>query len=189
MPVTELDSTAALVIIDLQKGIVSIPTAHAATEIIDRSAQLARAFRKRGLPVVLVNVTAAAPGRTDSPRPNVAAFPPDWAELVAALDQQPDDIAITKQRWGAFIGTSLDQTLRQRGVTQIFFAGIATSAGVESAGRSAFDLGYHVVFVADAMTDRDPDTHKHCVEKVFPRIGQVDNTSHVLELLNSQQQQ
>jgi nicotinamidase-related amidase len=52
---------------------------------------------------------------------------------------------------GAFIGTSLDECLRQCGVTQIFLTGISTSAGVESTGRSAYDYGYNVVYVADAM--------------------------------------
>jgi len=54
MPLTKLDTSAALIVIDLQKGIVGIPAVHPAGEIIDRAAQLARAFRERGLPVVLV---------------------------------------------------------------------------------------------------------------------------------------
>jgi nicotinamidase-related amidase len=57
MPLTQLDPTAALIVIDLQKGIVGMPTAHPIAEIVERNAQLARAFRERGLPVVLVNVT------------------------------------------------------------------------------------------------------------------------------------
>ena len=46
MPLTKLDIIAALVVIDLQKGIVSLPTAHPASDIIARTAQLARAFRE-----------------------------------------------------------------------------------------------------------------------------------------------
>jgi nicotinamidase-related amidase len=59
-------------------------------EIIDRSAQLARAFRERGLPVVLVNVSGMAPGRTDAGMPKFS-FPPDWTELVPELEQHPGD--------------------------------------------------------------------------------------------------
>ncbi len=184
MPLTTLDSRAALIVIDLQKGIAVMPTAHAAGEIIARAADLARAFRRRGLPVVLVNVTAPAPGRTDL-GPRKFNFPPDWIELVPELDQQPEDILIGKQRVGAFIGTSLDAILRERGVTQVFIAGIATSAGVESTARSAFDYGYNVVLVVDAMTDRDVDTHRYCVEKVFPRFAETDTTENVLKLLTA----
>jgi nicotinamidase-related amidase len=183
MPVTTLDTTAALIVIDLQKGIVSLPTFHPTSEIVARSAQLAWAFRKRGLPVVLVNVTAAAPGRTDA-GPRNLSFPPDWTELVPELEMHTDDILVSKQRVGAFLGTSLDETLRQCGVTQVFLTGVATSVGVESTARSAYDLGYNVVFVVDAMTDRDADSHRHSVGKIFPRIGETDITDNVLKLLN-----
>lgn len=182
MPVTKLDTTAALIVIDLQKGIVGLPTVHPASEIIGRTAKLARAFRERGLPVVLVNVTGRAPGRTDAGAPKFS-FPADWSELVPELQQHPDDHLVSKQRWGAFIGTSLDDYLRQRGVTQIFVTGVATSAGVESTARSAYDYGYHVVLVVDAMTDRSEEAHRHSVEKVFPRLGESDTTDKVLKLL------
>ncbi len=183
MPVTKLDTNAALIVIDLQKGIASMPTVHPAGEIVARSARLARAFRQRGLPVVLVNVTAAAPGRTDAARPNIAAFPANWAELVPELEQRAEDFLVSKQRWGAFIGTALDEYLRGRGVTQVFVTGVATSAGVESTARSAYDLGYNVVLVVDAMTDGDAEAHRHCVEKIFPRLSETDATDHVLKFL------
>lgn len=179
MPLSQLDAIAALVVIDLQKGIVA---ASPAGEVIERAAQLARAFRKRGLPVVLVNVTGAAPGRTDTVRPKFSP-PADWAELVPELERQPTDYRLSKQRPGAFIGTSLDNYLRQRGVTQIFLAGVSTSVGVESTARSAYDHGYNVVFVVDAMMDRSADAHRYCVEKVFPRLGESDTAGNVLKLL------
>jgi len=182
MPLTKLDTTAALVVIDLQKGIVGFPAVHPVNEIIERSAKLARAFREQGLPVVLVNVSGMAPGRTDAGMPKFS-FPADWTELVPELEQQPTDILVTKQRWGAFLGTALGDTLRQRGVTQIFLTGVATSAGVESTARSAYDLGYNVTFVVDAMTDRDAGSHTHCVEKIFPRLGETAKTDDVLKLL------
>jgi nicotinamidase-related amidase len=184
MPLTKLDTNAALIVIDLQKGITSSPTVHPAAEVVDRAAHLARAFRQRGLPVVLVNVTGEAPGRTNSPMPK-STRPPDWAELVPELDPQPDDYLVTKQRWGAFLGTSLDDYLRQRGVTQVFVVGISTSIGVESTARSAYDLGYNVVLVVDAMTDRDPDNHRHSVEKIFSRLAETDTTENVLRQLRS----
>ena len=182
MPLTKLDPTPALVVIDLQKGIVSMPTVHPSAEIVSRAGQLAKAFRKRGLPVVLVNVSGAAPGRTDA-GPRNFSFPPDWTDLVPELDHQPSDLTITKQRWGAFLGTSLDADLRQRGVTQIVIAGVATTAGVESTARSAYDLGYNVALVLDAITDRDADAHRNAVEKIFPRISETANTEDVLTFL------
>lgn len=185
MPLSQLDPVAALVVIDLQKGIAAMPAAQPAAEVIARAAQLARAFRSRSLPVALVNVAALAPGRTDTPRPNVSSFPADWAEIVPELDCQPSDILVTKLSWGAFVGTALDQALRRRGVTQIFFTGIATSIGVESSARSALDLGYNNVLVTDAMMDRDPEAHRWSVENIFPRLGEIASTDEVLARLTA----
>ncbi len=182
MPLTKLDSNSALLVIDLQKGIVSMPTVHPINEIVARTAQLARSFRERGLPVVLVNVSGAAPGRTNVGRPKFS-FPADWTELVPELGQQPTDHLVTKQCWGAFLGTNLDDYLRQRNVTQVILTGVATSAGVESTARSAYDLGYNVVLVVDAMTDRDAEAHRFGVEKLFPRLGETTTTADLLKML------
>ncbi len=182
MSVTMIDTHAALIVIDLQKGIVGLPAVHPASEIVGRAAELARAFRERGMPVVLVNVTAAAPSRTDA-GPRNFSFPEDWADLVPELEQQPDDILVSKQRAGAFIGTNLQEMLRERGVTQVFLAGVATSVGVEATARSAADYGYNVVIVIDAITDRDAEAHRVCVEKLFPRFSETGTTESVLKLL------
>jgi len=182
MPLTKLDTTTALIVIDLQKGIATIPTAHPMAEIVARAARLADAFRERSLPVVLVNVAGLAPGRTDAGRPNFA-FPPDWTEFVPELSPQPGDHAITKQRVGAFHGTDLDSYLRERGVTQVVIVGVATSFGVESTARSAYDLGYNVTLVVDAMTDRDAGAHSNCLGKIFPRIAETGTTDDAMKLL------
>lgn len=182
MALTQIDPVAALVVIDLQKGVVGLPCAHPMEPIIERAANLAHAFRRRGLPVVLVNVTGSAPGRTDAGPPRFA-LPPDWTELVPELEAQPEDCRISKQRWGAFHGTALDDYLRARGVSQIVLAGVATSIGVESTARSAYDLGYNVVLVADAMTDLKIDAHRNSIETIFPRLGETADTEEVLKLL------
>jgi nicotinamidase-related amidase len=178
MALSQIDTNAALIIIDLQKGIAGLPTAHPAAEIVERSARLARAFRARKLPVVLVNVAGRAPGRTD------ATFdftpPADWVDLVPELDRQPDDYTVTKMQIGAFCGTALEQILRRRGVTQVFFTGIATSMGVEATARTAYDQGYNVVLVTDAMTDLNAEAHENSLTRTFPRIGESTSTEEVL---------
>ncbi len=178
MPLTQLDPATALVVIDMQKGIVALPVAHPIQPIIDNVAALAAAFRARGLPVVLVNVTGRAPGRTE------ASFnfspPPYWAELIPELDRQPGDFTVTKVNVGAFYGTALECILRRGGVTQIVLAGVATGSGVEATARQAYDQGYNVVLVTDAMTDMDPEVHRHAVEKIFPRIGERAATAEIV---------
>jgi nicotinamidase-related amidase len=182
MTLTTMDPRTALIVIDLQKGIVAAPTVHPIGEIVQRSATLAAAFRRHGLPVVLVNVTGGAPGRTENNRPRPTP-PPDWADLVAELDAQPTDHLVTKERWGAFHETSLDSYLREQGVTQVVLTGVATSIGVESSARSAYEHGYHVTLATDAMTDVDAEAHRNSVERIFPRLGETGTTAEILELL------
>ena len=183
MTVSQLDPVAALVVIDLQTGVLGMQTAHPATDILARAARLAAAFRAKSLPVVLVNVAGRAPGRTANPR-NFTP-PPGWDELAPELDTQPTDIRITKYNIGAFHGTGLDMQLRRRGVSQIFLAGIATSSGVEATARAAYDHGYNVVSVSDAMTDSDPVAHEHAVSVQLKKIGEVATADEVLALLGS----
>jgi nicotinamidase-related amidase len=177
---------SALVLIDLQKGIVGRATEpHAAADVVRRSAQLAARFREAKAPVVLVNV-AFSPDFGDALKQEVdlkfqmGQLPPDWTELVAELDPQPSDLRITKHQWGAFYGTELDLQLRRRGVTTIVLGGISTNMGVESTARAAHEHGYQLVLVEDAMASMSGDDHKFAVTKIFPRVGLVRSTEEVL---------
>ena len=189
MTVTTLDPATALVVIDLQGGIITAPTVPIpAADVVVRSAELAGAFRSHGLPVVLVRVTAqpdgsdAAPGRIDGgPRPPRARGE-GWDVLAAELTG-PGDIVVTKRNWGAFYGTDLDLQLRRRGVTQIVLTGIATSIGVESTARAAHEHGYHVTLAVDAMSDLAEETHRNSIERIFPRLGETGTTTEIIELL------
>jgi nicotinamidase-related amidase len=184
MALTTLDPKTALVVIDLQRGIVALPTAHPASDIVQRSVVLLDAFRRHGLPVVLVNVTAGAPGRTDQGR-HTGDFPAGFADLLPELKQQPSDHLVTKRTWGAFTNTDLAAYLREQGVTQVVLAGIATSIGVESTARYASELGLNVTLAVDAMTDLNADAHTNSITRIFPRLGETGTTQEVLDLLES----
>ena len=195
MPLTTLDSAPALVVIDLQKGIVSDTVAH----VVPYAAALAKAFREQDLPVMLVNVTGRAPGRTDAGRTDACrtdacrtdagghvstgALPAGWADIIDELERQPGDHLITKRRRSAFHDTGLDTLLRDLSVSQVVLAGVSTSAGVESTARSAHDHGYHVVLATDAMADPDPDSHRHSLERVFPKLGETATSAEIISFL------
>ncbi len=181
MTVSALDPKAALVVIDLQKGVVGMPLPHPASEIVARSAELARAFRAKGHLVVWVTVSGRAPGRTDLRRN--FQFPPGWDELAPELGAQEGDFRVVKLQVGAFNGTPLELILRRNGVTQIFLTGIATSSGVETTAMQAYELGFNVALATDAMTDRDLETHTRCLTRTFPRLGECGTTQEILTLL------
>ena len=183
MAVTKLDSMSALLVVDLQKGIVGMPTAHPIDGVIEQARALLGAFRERGLPVVLINVDGLAPGRTEQPRMDLSAFPSGWADLIPELNQDPDDILVTKKTWGAFASTDIGEQLARRGVTQVVVVGVATSAGVESTARQAYEKGLNVTLAIDAMTDRSAEAHECSVRNVFPRLGETGTAAEIIALL------
>ncbi len=183
MPVTTLDTRTALIVIDLQKGIVVYPTVHPIADVIRNAAALAAAFRRHGLPVVLVNAAGGAPGRTDQP-PRAIAHGDDWLELVPELGLQPTDHLVTKRTWGAFTNTDLEAYLRSQSVTQVVVAGVATSVGAESTARHAHELGFNVTLAIDAMTDVNADAHAGSVARIFPRLGESGTTREIVDLLD-----
>jgi nicotinamidase-related amidase len=182
VPITELDPSVALIVVDLQAGTSANPTAHPIENVVARSLELLAAFRLRNLPVVLANVTGTPAGRTQYGA-GARAFPAEWSALLPALDQQPSDLTVTRATWSAFAGTDLDAQLKTLGVTQVVLAGLATSFGVESTARNAYDLGYSVVIAVDAVTDPREESHTGSLERVFPALGQVDSTAAIVSAL------
>jgi len=178
--------TTALVVIDLQRGIVARQSGpYTAADVVARSAALANAFRDAGATVALVNVAFSKDKRdlltppVDSPNPP-AELPADWSQLVPEIGPREGDLLITKHQWGAFYGTELDLQLRRRGVRSIVLCGIATNFGVESTARDGWERGYAIVFAEDAMAGLTSEAHQFAVRTIFPRLGRVRSTDEIL---------
>jgi nicotinamidase-related amidase len=180
--ITALDPKTALVVIDLQKGIVAYPTVHPIGEIMKQTRALADAFRHHGLPVVLVVVAGRAPGRTEQTR-NPGELPAGFADLLPELNQQPQDHIVTKRTSGAFTNTDLEVHLKTMGITQVVIVGVATSNGVEATARHAYELGFNVTLAIDAMTDMNPDAHINSVTRIFPKLGETGTAREIIDLL------
>ncbi|WP_027946509.1 isochorismatase family protein [Amycolatopsis taiwanensis] len=165
---TKIDpATAALVLVDLQERIVTLPTTpHSGEAVLANSLRLRDAFRAAGAPVVVVKVS-----RPDNPPGSELSFDPQ------------DDKVVTKYTIGGFAGTDLDEYLRGKGVRTVVFGGIATEFGVESTLRAAADHGYDTVAVSDAMTALSDISHENAITKIFPRLGTVVTTDEALAAL------
>ena len=153
-------TTTALVLVDLQQGIVPMPTLapRPGTEVAATCIRLAEKFRAARAPVVLVNVAFASDfgdalkQPVDRPMAHPeGGFPANFSHLIEGI-YQPGDILVTKHQWGAFYGTDLDAQLRRRGVRTVVLGGIATNIGVESTARQAHEHAYDVVIAEDATT-------------------------------------
>jgi nicotinamidase-related amidase len=178
----------ALVLIDLEHAIVSRQLApHAASDVVQNCAKLAKTVRKAGGTVVYVHVLlieiARLPADNPMPRPS-EPLPASASELVPEAGYQPEtDLLIAKRQWGAFTATNLDQALRRKGIKTILMGGIATNMGVESTARSAQELGYALVFAEDAMSAMSAEMHEFAVKNIFPRIGRVRSSEEIIAAL------
>jgi len=178
----------ALVVIDLQNGIVSQPTKpYPAQDVITNATKLVNTFRKNGMPVFLVHLITTKEtmlnATSDNSSSNPVAPPPQWSEFVPEIAPTSTDIIITKKQWGAFYGTDLELQLRRRGINTIVLCGISTDFGVESTARFAYEYGFQQIFAEDAMASRSEEQHNAAVNFIFKRIGRVRNTNEILKAL------
>jgi nicotinamidase-related amidase len=178
----------ALVVIDLQNGIVSQPTKpYPAQDVITNATKLVNTFRKNGMLIFLVHLITTKETMlnttSDNSSSNPVAPPPEWSEFVPEIAPTPTDIIITKKQWGAFYGTDLELQLRRRGINTIVLCGISTDFGVESTARFAYEYGFQQIFAEDAMTSRSEEQHNAAVNFIFKRIGRVRNTNEILKAL------
>ena len=83
MPLTTLGPNTALIVIDLQKGIVNGNFIHPIGDILSRTRALIDVFRAKNFPVVLVNVAGRPPGRTEQGPRSGASFAEGWTDPLA----------------------------------------------------------------------------------------------------------
>lgn len=181
--------TTALVQIDLQHSNLARTLApYPGSQIVDNSVRLASALRQRGGTVIFVRVDVPSLLRLSADAPlmrplDAPPLPPDACELVPQASVQAGDLIVTKKQWGAFYGTDLEQQLRRRGIRTIALTGIATNIGVESTARAAYDLGFELLFIEDAMSGISAEEHSFSCEHMFVRMGHVRSTEAILRSL------
>ncbi len=184
-------TNTALVIIDMQ-GAVRRHAAepYDAETVISRVTELVDAARAGGSLVIYVR-TSFLPDESDSltlvKRVDVERHAPSrwdgWDRLVEEMQPLPTEPVIIKRSWNAFYGSDLDLQLRRHGIDTVVMCGISTNFGVEGTARAAYDHGYELVFVEDAMASATTQLHEFAVREVFPQIGRIRDTDAVVGAL------
>ncbi|WP_394883381.1 isochorismatase family protein [Clostridium baratii] len=173
----------ALVIIDLQEGIVKMSNGE---EIVNKAKKLVDKFRENDGFIAFVHVDFHD-GKdmlnpdTDKEDNKVSIPSKSWANFCKELDVRNDDYTVKKRQWGAFFGTDLDLELRRRGIDTIVLCGISTNIGVESTARQAYERGYNQIFIEDAMKAGSQEAHDATIKYIFSRIGKIRSTEEFLE--------
>ena len=134
----------ALLIIDMQKGMQS-PTLPSRNNPQTEAniARLLAAWRARGEPVVLVRHISRSPTSVFAPGQSGAEFQQAFAPLA-------HEHVVEKNVPDAFINTGLERWLHARGIRDVVITGVSTNNSVEATARTAGNLGFSTVVVADA---------------------------------------
>jgi nicotinamidase-related amidase len=100
-------------------------------------------WRSRSWPLIHVRHDSAEPYSHYRPGQPLHAFKPQALPLAG-------ETVIAKTTNSAFIGTGLEQRLRQAGHTSLVVAGVITNNSVEATVRMAGNLGFSVWLAEDA---------------------------------------
>ncbi len=134
---------AALLIIDVQVGIDDSRGERNNPAAERNIATLLAAWRRHQWPIVHVQHDSIEPESKLRPGLPGNAIKPE-------AQPQAGETLVRKQTNSAFVGTGLEQDLRQRGIERLVVAGLTTDHCVSASVRSAADLGFDVTLVTDA---------------------------------------
>lgn len=192
----------ALVVIDMQNvfcapgAAVEVPVAR---EIVGNINRLAKVTRACGGLVAWVQMTVAR--REDwavvldqlmSPAAAarvLAGIQPgsEGQKLWPAMEPDPRDLFVAKNRYSAFLPTSSDlaRQLRARGIDTVIIVGTLTNVCCESSARDAAMLDFRTVMVADANAARSDDEHLATLITFIQTFGDVRSSDETIALLQA----
>jgi len=150
MPLT--DGQLALVIIDVQVGMFSIPevSVHEPEAFLSRIAGLVSGARSSGVPVIYIQ-HVGGPGHPLEPDT-------EGGRIHHAIAPLAEERVIQKRESDAFMGTAFQVELEELGVTGLVVCGMQTEYCVDTTCRRAYSLGYKVFLVQDAHTTMDTES-------------------------------
>lgn len=165
------------------------------SKIVENTANLIAAARAKGVRFLWIlierraDLADQAPPLTDSLIADGMKLPPAItrgsfaAKTPDALPVRPEDLTVYKVRYDAFVGTNLDLLLRGNKIDTILLGGVATNYGVESTARTARELNYNVVVLADCCLNVAQDLHDFTLKHILPRFARVMTSEQALALL------
>lgn len=92
--------------------------------------------------------------------------------LKAVEKVSPDQlILIEKSRYSAFAGTSLDLKLRERGVADIYLAGVCSDICVLHTAVDAYNLGYNIFILEKCIASFNAAGHDFALSHFKSTLG------------------
>jgi len=135
-----------------------------AQSILPALSRLITAARTAGVTVVY---TTDAHQAGDS---ELAKWPPHsmkgtpQAAIVPTLAPKPGDLVIEKRTYSPFVSSDVDAELRSRGIRRLYITGLHTDCCARHTSGDAFQRGYDLVWISDAMQAFTDEAHRQGLE-------------------------
>jgi nicotinamidase-related amidase len=177
--------SAALIIIDVQKAFNNPRWGRRNNpEAEDNIARLLEAWRTTGRPLFHVMHDGIKP---------TTLFKGEALEFKEQAMPLPGEVVIRKHVNSAFIGTDLEQRLRDAGIEQVVIGGLITNHCVETTTRMAGNLGFDAYLVSDACATFDrtgpdgrlyaaEDIHRFSLANLHDEFATIVDTDTVVEM-------
>lgn len=139
-----LPANTALIVIDVQEGWSDPKWGQRNNPQAESNiAALIGAWRRTERPIIHVRHISRTPG-------SVFALDSDGSRLKRIVAPLGDEPVVLKHQNSSFIGTDLEQRLRDAGITHVVITGLTTDHCVSTTARMAGNLEFVTFFVADA---------------------------------------
>jgi ureidoacrylate peracid hydrolase len=186
-PFQQLDlRRTAHIIVDLQNGFmepgapVEVPVAR---EIVPNVNLISAAVRARGGLNVFLRMTVDADSRASwSNWTQAFARDAHYWQLWPTLQVAPNDLAVDKFRFGAFVpgASPLHEILQGHRIDTLIITGTLSNCCCESTARDAMQMNYKIIFVADANAALSDAAHNATLENMALLFGDVLTTEELI---------
>jgi len=135
-----------------------------AQALLPRLERLLDAARKAGVTVIYA---------TDAHTPDdveLAKWPPHAmkgtpeAEIVDEVAPRPGDVVLEKRTYSPFMDPDFERELQERGITRLYVTGLHTDCCARHTSGDAFQRGYDLVWVTDALQAFTEEAHQAGLE-------------------------
>lgn len=178
-----MTNQTALLVMDMQKGIAdNVPQINSLIKANQRAIEAARAHQ---IPVVFMRVALEKNFADVSPHNRVfssfkqrgISMTEDdaFAQILEELEPAEDEPIMTKRRFSAFTGSSLEVFLNANQINHLVLTGISTSGVVLSTALEAADKDYQITVLEDAVGDRSDDKHDFIIEQILNRSCEIES--------------
>ena len=175
---------SALLVIDLQEYFLPM-----LSPIIGNILSLIESCRSKGIKIIYTRH-----GHKDSDKDggmllnwwgDVIIYGTEKWNLIKSISPRENEPVIDKYRYSAFIGTSLDETLKYRKIEDLIITGVMTNCCCETTARDAFMKDYRVFFVSDATATMSEDLHLASLKNLAFGFAHVVDTKELCKSIEN----